>query len=396
LKVIISCFGYFKPGTSGGNTAFQIGQYLCSQGVLESVLCMGYDSTQPDALTDYAIQVVRKRSIKKVIPRLIDKAELSLLGTIRFGRIVAEKAFDKASVQYLTEADILHCIKPVVPHTINAAKQLGIITSMQTATCHARFNKEMVDTEREKYGLPCIDVYCDEARVKRMEEVYESVDWIITWYDFVAQTFVDKGVPKNKIRILHVPMGFKPPVYAERESKEKFEVLYAAHTNLLKGLHYLLGAWENYELHKIGRLTICGRIDANTRRIIRKENWILQNVDFVGHVNMAPYYEQADVVVVPSLSEGDSAVPREAMAYGIPVIITEHCGNREIVEKFETGLVVPVRSEEAIAQAVIELHESQALRQHFGENGRRTTSQFTWRNYTHRLFEEFEEIVGYA
>ena len=394
MKVIISCFGYFNPGTGGGNTAFQISQYLHSQGVLESVLCMGYDNAQPGTLTDYAIQVMPKRSIEKIFSRLISKAEQLLnLGTPRFSRIVAEKAFDKASVQYLTDADILHCIKPVVPHTIKEAKRLGIITTTQTATCHARFNKEMMDMEREIYGLPCIDTYCDEARVRRMEEVYKNVDYITTWYDFVAQTFMDKGMPKEKIRVLHVPLGFKEPVYIKREPKEKLEVLYAASTNLLKGLHYLLGAWETHELHKIGRLTVCGSIDANTRKIIRKKKWDLQDVNFVGRVNMAPYYEQADVVVVPSLSEGDSAVPREAMAYGIPVIIAEHCGNREIVEKFETGLVVPVRSEEAIAQAIIELHESQALRQHFGENGRRAAIQFTWRNYSHRLLEEFEEMV---
>ena len=396
LKVIISCFGDFKPGTGGGNTAFQISQYLHSQGVLESVLCMGYDKAQSGTLTDYAIQVVPKRSIEKIVPSLIGRAELLFLGTIRFGRIIAEKAFDKASVQYLTETDILHCIKPVVPRTIKEAKRLGIITTTQTATCHARFNKEMIDMERKMYGLPCIDTYCDETRVWRMEEVYENVDYITTWYDFVAQTFIDKGVPKEKICVLHVPLGFKEPVYIKREPKGKLEVLYAAHTNLLKGLHYLLGAWENHKLYKIGRLTVCGDIDANTRKIIRRKKWDLQNVDFVGRVNMGPYYEQADVVVVPSLSEGDSAVPREAMAYGIPVIVTEHCGNREIVEKFETGFVVPVRSEEAIAQAIIELHESQALRQHFGENGRRATSQFTWRNYSHRLFEEFERMVEYA
>jgi glycosyltransferase involved in cell wall biosynthesis len=397
MDVIISSFGILGSATGAGNIAFELSRHFQGRSALKRVLCLDYDERRIGELCDFAVKVVPKRSAQDISWRLLNKVERDVLGTRHYGRILGEMAFDRASVRCLTGADILHAIRPVVPHTIEAARRLGMVTTARAATCHARFNKEIMDQEREKYGLPCIDTYCDEARVGRMEEVYEHLDWIITWCDFVAQTYVEYGVPRAKIRVLPVPSGFPSPVdVTKRASHGRLQVLYVAHTNLLKGLHYLLGAWENYGLHKIGHLTVCGIIDRNTHRIIERQGWRLHDVDFVGAVRAHPYYEQADVVVVPSLSEGFGYVAAEAMAYSIPVIVTEHCGNKNVVEEYETGFVVPVCSEEAIAQAIVKLGESRELGQYYGRNGREIAARFTWGDYSHRLFEEFEEILRHA
>lgn len=394
MRVIISSFGTLGPTTGAGNVAFELSRHFHGLSALERVLCLDYDEKRIGELCDFAVKVVPKWSAQDISWRLLNKVERVVLGTRHYGRILGEMSFDRASVRCLTGADILHAIRPMVPHTIEAARRMGMVTTAISATCHARFNKEIMDQEREKHGLPCMDTYCDEARVGRMEGVYEHLDWIITWCDFVAQTYVEYGVPREKIRVLPVPLGFPSPIdVTKRASPGRLQVLYVAHTNLLKGLHYLLGAWEGYGLHKIGHLTVCGTIDRNTRRIIERQGWHLHDVDFVGVVRAHPYYEQADVVVVPSLSEGFGYVAAEAMAYGIPVIVTEHCGNKTVVEEYETGFVVPVRSEEAIAEAMIRLYESPELRRHLGRNGHKIAKEFTWQRYAQRLFEEFELLV---
>jgi glycosyltransferase involved in cell wall biosynthesis len=393
MQVIISTFGRLGSTTGGGKVAFEVSRYLHSRLALKRVLCMSYDESKVEELGALITEVAPEWSVQDLSWRVSTKAEQMLVGTTRYSRRLGEEFFDQASVRHLTKADILHCIKPVVPRTIGAAHRLGVVTSAEAATCHARFNKEMVDVEREKYGLPCIDPYCDPRRVERMEEAYERLDWIIAWHEPIAQTFIHYGVPKEKVRVLDVTLGFNEPVHVEWTPHEGFQVLYVAHTNLLKGLHYLLGAWERYRLHEVGRLTVCGYVDANTREIIRKEGWDLPGVRFVGFVNPYPYYEWTDVVVVPSLSEGDSFVTREAMAYGIPVILTEGCGNKEIVKRFETGVVVPVRDEEAIAEALTRLYESPELRRHLGRNGHKIAKEFTWQRYGQRLLEEFELLV---
>jgi glycosyltransferase involved in cell wall biosynthesis len=68
--------------------------------------------------------------------------------------------------------------------------------------------------------------------------------------------------------------------------------------------------------------------------------------------DLAPYYEAADVVAIPSLSEGSPNVLLEAMAFGVPVAATRVGGIPEIVAHEDTALLVPARDSAAMAAAI--------------------------------------------
>jgi glycosyltransferase involved in cell wall biosynthesis len=68
--------------------------------------------------------------------------------------------------------------------------------------------------------------------------------------------------------------------------------------------------------------------------------------------NLTPYYEAADVVAIPSLSEGSPNVLLEAMAFGVPVVATRVGGIPEIVNDGETALLVPAQDPGAMAAAI--------------------------------------------
>ncbi len=76
-------------------------------------------------------------------------------------------------------------------------------------------------------------------------------------------------------------------------------------------------------------------------------------VTFVGHVSdVSPYYRAADVVVIPSLSEGSPNVLLEAMAWGVPVVATSVGGIPEMVDHGKDALLVPPRQPAAMASAI--------------------------------------------
>lgn len=78
-----------------------------------------------------------------------------------------------------------------------------------------------------------------------------------------------------------------------------------------------------------------------------------KNVALTGHLkDLAPYYETADIVAIPSLSEGSPNVLLEAMAFGVPVVATHVGGIPEIVTHEETALLVPARDPAAMAAAI--------------------------------------------
>lgn len=81
-------------------------------------------------------------------------------------------------------------------------------------------------------------------------------------------------------------------------------------------------------------------------------------------------YENIDVLVVASQSEGLSMVIIEAMARGIPVIATDVGGNPTLVKNNETGLLVPYGSSEALVSAMITMLTDVNSKEAFGKSAR--------------------------
>jgi glycosyltransferase involved in cell wall biosynthesis len=102
-------------------------------------------------------------------------------------------------------------------------------------------------------------------------------------------------------------------------------------------------------------------------------------VKILGNVTTSELaFAAMDLYVCSSDTEGFSNVVLEAMATGLPVIATDVGGNREALGAANCGLLVPPRSPDLLAQAVLELVQAPAQRRRFSENARtRAVSVFS-------------------
>jgi glycosyltransferase involved in cell wall biosynthesis len=78
----------------------------------------------------------------------------------------------------------------------------------------------------------------------------------------------------------------------------------------------------------------------------------------------------ADVVVLPSFTEGLPHIALEASAGGVPVVATAVGGTPEVVADGETGILVAPRDHEAMAEAIVRLLKDDDLRRRMGDAGR--------------------------
>ncbi len=101
---------------------------------------------------------------------------------------------------------------------------------------------------------------------------------------------------------------------------------------------------------------------------------VSESIRFVGKLENArlpQYLSCMDLYVSTSLSDaGLAASTAEAMACGVPVVITDSGENRKWVQDGENGFVVSVKSPEALAQKIVTLLKDEALRRRFAKLGR--------------------------
>ena len=81
-------------------------------------------------------------------------------------------------------------------------------------------------------------------------------------------------------------------------------------------------------------------------------------------------YQDIDIVCLPSWREGFPKVLMEAASLGLPVITTDVPGCRDAVIKNVTGILVPVKDEIKLANAISKLFEDVNLRNKMGKANR--------------------------
>jgi glycosyltransferase involved in cell wall biosynthesis len=103
--------------------------------------------------------------------------------------------------------------------------------------------------------------------------------------------------------------------------------------------------------------------------------------------NPVALYQQASVFVLPSLVEGNAKVIYEAMACGLPVIVTPNTG-AEITDGIE-GAVVAARDVEGLKEKLLFFYTHEQQRQEMGAAARALAVQFVWEHRGHQLLSAY-------
>jgi glycosyltransferase involved in cell wall biosynthesis len=123
---------------------------------------------------------------------------------------------------------------------------------------------------------------------------------------------------------------------------------------------------------------------------------VARHVNFVGpvsHSELTHYYQTADLLINPSLSEAFGMTLVEAMASGVPVLASRVGGMTEIVDDGKTGLLVDAGDANGLAEAIIYLLEDYDLRLSMARAGRRRVLKyFTWDGIAARMLGLYGQL----
>ncbi|MEU6549893.1 glycosyltransferase family 4 protein [Streptomyces sp. NPDC046915] len=161
-----------------------------------------------------------------------------------------------------------------------------------------------------------------------------------------------------------------------------------------KGQDVLLRAWDTV-VRRVpdARLVLVG--DGPDGDRLRQE--APASVVFTGAVaDTSPWYQAADLVVLPSRWEGMALAPLEAMACGRPVVVTDVDGAREsLPSSFAAQCLVPPQDPAVLAGAVTELLLDPPLRESLGDRARRhVLSTHDVRHTAQAVADVYRDLLG--
>jgi glycosyltransferase involved in cell wall biosynthesis len=186
-------------------------------------------------------------------------------------------------------------------------------------------------------------------------------------------------VPEERIKV--VPYG-APPVrarlQASGDSQRPLRVLFAGVLHQRKGIGYLLKAIEM--LGRDVELTLVGqRFAPNVIVDSACDRW--RWFRSLSHGQVLDLMMHSDVLVLPSLSEGFGLVVTEALACGLPVIVTPNVGASDLLKDGRESFVVQLCSSEAIAEGLNVLNHDRELLAQMSHNAHITAAGWSWGNY---------------
>ena len=170
----------------------------------------------------------------------------------------------------------------------------------------------------------------------------------------------------------------------------QFALLLVGNDWLNKGLPVLLEAM--YHLRELPlQLLVVGQDDPSPYQSIIRARCLDGRIHFLlPRKDVEFYYAASDAYTGPSNEDALPLPPAEAMACGLPVIVTAKCGISEIIIDGQDGLVMqdPMDADDLVAK-IRQLYEDRDLFRRLGEKAAETMRPFTWE----RSSREFRELL---
>lgn len=243
------------------------------------------------------------------------------------------------------------------------------------------------------------DRFLESLAWRYMKWLYGQVDTVFVNSEQYRKCWIDRGFAPEKLKIL--PRGldtdlFNPVrrdlsiwpgagrngqdvrlLYVGRISREKdLDVLAAAYAKVREGN-------QRVQLYLIGHGPYSKALAATLPEAI-----------FLGYLTgekLAKAYASADIFVFPSTTDTFGNVVIEAQASGLPVIVSDLGGPKELVDDGVDGLVTKARDVDDVARAITLLAANQGMRTQMGKKARQRVIDRSWPE----AFRKFWQTTGF-
>jgi glycosyltransferase involved in cell wall biosynthesis len=383
LRVCVSTISRFH--------AFSLAEQLQKRGCLERLLVSWFN---PETIAKgYDIDPGRVKH--NILFYGLDRLPYKLRPLRRFARdfqYLAAEMFDRWAARRVPDCEVYVGWSGYSLRGLRQARKRGAVTVLERGSTHIAAQRDLLAEEAARWDLALpADALPDPRMVAKEMREYEAADYIAIPSQFVKRTFVEHGVPEEKL--IQVPYGADlSKFHPVPKLDDVFRITHIG-GSIRKGTQYLLQALTELNLPN-SELVLIGTPDPVVARFLADYPGRLVHVPGVPQTELYRYYSNSSVYVLPSIEEGLAMAQLEAMACGVPVLCSTNTGGEDVVRDGEDGFVVPVRDVAALKERLVCLRDDEDRRRQMGDSARQRAAQFTWDRYGGEILNRYEQACG--
>jgi glycosyltransferase involved in cell wall biosynthesis len=273
--------------------------------------------------------------------------------------LLTNAAFDSAAARRLPPcAEHLLVFNGHALRHVDAARRLGY-RSVALVSANAHMAHEARQHREAWRRHPLERPWAPRNRRRNMAE-YAAVDHVYVSSEYAWETFVSEGFPEERLRMFPLTPHHRFQPRRSPPTAATFNVVYIGSLSVHKGVPLLIEAVRRLAHDDLRLLLVGGSGTRGMRRHIESAcradpRLSVQPGDPLAHLH------DAALCVHPSYVDGFAYAPAEALACGVPVIVTEDTGMKESIEPGRNGLILPTGDVDALTQAIEAAYSGEVL-----------------------------------
>lgn len=273
------------------------------------------------------------------------------------------------------------------------ANKHNCIKILERGSSHIEFQKDIL---KEEYDLIGLNPKIPSKKIidKEIKE-YDLSDYISVPSVFSKKSFLEKGFSEKKV--FNIPYGVDLNNFFlsnEIKNDDEFNIISVGAISVRKGSIYLLKAFNELNL-KNTKLIFIGDIERGFEKILNMHlNDNIKIIKSVSQNSLRNFYHQASVFVTCPVEDGFGMVILQAMACGLPIIVTNNAGGSEIIDDGVDGYVIPIRDKERLKEKLLFLYHNREELLVMGKKAEHKAKNFfSWKNYGEKIENFYLSLV---
>lgn len=256
--------------------------------------------------------------------------------------------------------------------------------------------KHKIKQKEKKLNFQLSDINIDINEYLNLQKFYLKMYSMFDFFYFnssIAQNKYSEFVDVNGevINITHSDIKDNRKI-KQYNSNEILKITYIGPLDIYKGFYFLYDTLKKLLSNGImnWHLNVYGNDN------VLPENIDISHITFNGkyaYSELEKIFYKTDVLIIPSIwKETFGYIGLEAMSFGVPVLVTENVGFKDLIIQNKTGMIIKADCEE-LSKKIVEIIQNRSILRNINKNIINNTFNYTMEDHTLKIIDVYKRLL---